>query len=333
LLPVAVGLYELVWHPPANWRLGKLWRWIWREGRYACAGVLFNIAYIAGKRYGPDSLWQMEAYRPHYSPAAYFQSLSHYLCQLIYKPVTISSWQPAGLLAAMLILAALTRRRCLIWGVGFVLAGALPLAFIPGRGGFAYQVPSVGWAVYLSGLLDLLLERMAGRWMRVHKAAQVLVFAALAVKVAPWQRKWIEIHANQQHQTQARYRQYIEQIHALIPAPRKGARVLLISDADGRDDWDVCFVIRLFYGDPQLVVDRMTAWNQRHVRVDPASYDYVLDWVDNRFVLYFTAIVTVFNPAVSPTPIVTGTAVPGVTPAGTCALICIAPATMPGALP
>ena len=45
-----------------------------------------------------------------------------------------------------------------------------------------------------------------------------------------------------------------EQIHALIPAPRKGARILLLSDADGRDDYDVFFVIRLFYGDPALDV-------------------------------------------------------------------------------
>jgi hypothetical protein len=285
LLPVAVGLYELIWHPPGDGKLQTLWRWTWHEGRYACAGGVIALAYIAGKRYGPDSLWQMEAYRPHYSPGAYFQSLSHYLCQLIYKPVTISSWQLAGLLAVMLAVAAVTRRRCLIWGAGFVIAGVLPLAFIPGRGGFVYQIPSVGWAVYLSGLLDWLLKRMAGTRIHVRKAAQVLVFAALAVKVAPWQRKWIEIQANQQHQAQARYRQYMEQIRTLIPAPRKGARILLISDADGRDDWDVCFVIRLFYGDPQLAVDRMTAWNQRHVRVDPASYDYLLDWADNRFVL------------------------------------------------
>ena len=48
---------------------------------------------------------------------------------------------------------------------------------------------------------------------------------------------------------------------------------------------------------------------------------------------YCTAIATVFNPAVPPTLIVTGTAAPGVTPAGTSALICITPATSPGAAP
>ena len=52
-------------------------------------------------------------------------------------------------------------------------------------------------------------------------------------------------------QEQGRFRSYIGQIHALIPAPRKGAHILLLSDADGRDDYDVFFVVRLYYGDPR----------------------------------------------------------------------------------
>jgi hypothetical protein len=284
-LPVAVGLYELVWHPPANWKAAELWRWIRREGRFAVVGGLADIAYIVGKRYGPDSLWLVGPYQPHYSVAAYFQSLSHYLCQLIYMPVTISSWQVAALLVAMLVVAAITRRRCLLWGVGFIAVGVLPLAFIPGRGGSGYLVPSVGWAVYVSGLLDWLLESLAGRRLWVRKATQALLFAALLVVLAPWQRTWIEMHAKVSHDLQGRFRRYIEQIHALIPAPRKGAHILLLSDAEGRDDYDVCFVVRLYYGDPKLEVHRMTVWKEHHVYVDPSGYDYVLDWVDNRFVL------------------------------------------------
>ena len=285
LLPVAVALYELVWHPPMNWNAGELWRWTRHEGRFAVIGGLADVAYVIGKRYGPDSLWQVAAYQPHYSIGAYFQSLSSYLCELIYKPVAISSWQIAGLLMATLIVAGITRRRCLLWGAGFIVAGVLPLAFIPGRSGFAYLVPSVGWAVYTVGLLDWLLESLTGNRVWVRRAAQVALFAALVVILAPWQQKWIAMHAKAAHDGQARFRRYIEQIHQLIPAPRKGAQILLLSDAEGRDDWDVYFVIRLFYGDPKLQVYRMTVWNASHVHVDPHSYDYVLDWVDNRFVL------------------------------------------------
>jgi len=284
-LPVAVGLYEFVWHPPATWKPAELWHWIWHEGRFAAIGAVFDAAYIAGKRYGPDSLWQVGPYQPHYSVAAYFESLSHYLRELIYKPVKVSSWQIAALLVAMLAVAAISRRRSLLWSAGFIAVSVLPLAFIPGRGGFAYLVPSVGWAVYASGLLDWLLEKLAGRRITVRRAAQVVVFAALAAVLTPWQRNWIEMHGRAAHNMQSLLRGYIGQIHALIPAPRKGAQILLLSDAETRDDWNVYFVIRMRYGDPQLQVYRMTVWNKFHVKVDPASYDYVLDWVDNRWVL------------------------------------------------
>jgi hypothetical protein len=49
------------------------------------------------------------------------------------------------------------------------------------------------------------------------------------------------MHAKSGARWQGRFRRYIEQIHALIPAPRKGARILLLSDAEGRDDYDVYF--------------------------------------------------------------------------------------------
>jgi hypothetical protein len=185
----------------------------------------------------------------------------------------------------MLAVAAISRRRCLLWAVGFIAVSVLPLAFIPGRGGFAYLVPSVGWAVYAGGLLDWLVESLTGKRAGLRRAVQVVLLVALFAVLAPWQRNWIGQHAKASHDGQARYRHYTEQIHALIPAPRKGARILLLSDAEGLDDYDVYFLIRLYYGDPALQAYRMTVWNANHVRVDPSCYDYVLDWVDNRFVV------------------------------------------------
>jgi hypothetical protein len=199
--------------------------------------------------------------------------------------VTISPSRAGWLLLAMLVVAIVTRRRFLLWAVGFIAVSLLPLAFIPGRSGTGYLVPSVGWAVYLMGFVAWVLELLTAKRIELRRAAQVLLFAALVVKVTPWQRKWIGMHANSAHDMQARYRRYIEQIHALIPAPRKGARILLLSDAEGRDDYDVYFVMMLYYGDPTLRPERMVVWRQNNVHVNPSSYDYVLDWVDNKFVL------------------------------------------------
>lgn len=284
-LPAAVALYELAWHAPAAWRPAALWRWIWREGRFAAIGGFADIAYIAGKKYGPDSLWQAETYRPHFSAHAYFESLAHYLGQLSYRPFTLSAGQMGLLLAAMLALAVASRRRCLLWGAGFIAAGVLPLAFITPRGGFAYLVPAAGWAVYIGGLEDWLAASLVGRRAWLRCTAGVLLFAAVAVSVAHKQRSWIKLHTDTLHEMQAHYRRYVQQIGALIPAPRKGAHILLLSDAEGRDDFDVCFAVMLYYGDPRMEVHRMKIWRDNHVQVDPRGYDYVLDWVDYRFVL------------------------------------------------
>lgn len=288
-LPVAVALYELIWHPPADWNVAGLWRWIRREGRFALIAAVFDIAYIAGKRYGPGSLWGFEAYRPSYAAPAYLESLSHYLQELIYQPIKISPWQTATLLAAMAAVAAFTRRRCLAWGLGFILTGVLPLAFIPGRGGFAYFVPSVGWAVYFAGLADWLIEALMGARARFRPGVQTALLILLFGVLAPWQRKWIGMHEEAAQQAEERLRQrferYAQQIHELMPAPRRGARILLLSDADGRDDFGIYMLIRLTYNDRSLEPERMTVWKNNHTRVDASGYDYVLDWVDGRFVL------------------------------------------------
>ena len=251
----------------------------------ALIGGLLDIVYVIGKRYGPDSLWIVSAYQPHYSLGAYLESQSHYLRELIHHPITITPWQIAGLLGMMVGLAAITRRAYLLWGVGFVLAGVLPLAFIPGRGGFAYFVPSVGWAVCLSGLLHWMLEKATANRIWLRNGAQVALLALLCLKLAPWQRKWIAMHAKATHEMQGRFRDYQSEILTLIPSPRKGARILLLSDAEGRDDYDIFFLIRLTYGDPKLEVDRDSVWKVRHVNVNLSSYDYLLDWTDGRFVL------------------------------------------------
>lgn len=283
LLPVAVGLYELIWHPPARWNPSSLWRWIVHEGRFAAIGGMLDAVFVAGKRYGPDSLWNLSSYRPVYSLPAYFESHLHYIHD--FYPALHTLHQVMVLLCVMLVLTAVSRRRSMIWGAAFILLGMLPLAFIPGRGGFAYYVPSIGWAVYIGGLVDWLVELLSFKriWLRAALQAALLLF--LFVKVAPWQQKWIIKNAEAAHDLQARFRNYRDQIRALIPAPRRGARILLLADAEGRDDFDIYFTIRLLYKDHALEAERMTLWRQRHVEVNPASYDYVLDWVNGRFVL------------------------------------------------
>ncbi len=286
VLPVAVALYELVWRPPRHWNPAAVWRWIRREGRFAAMGAVFDLAFIIGKRYGPNSLWDIGPYRPHYTVAGYLQSLWGQLSGLMHVLAPLLPWQIAALLIVMAAIAAVSRRRSLVWGMAFILVGILPLAFIPTRAGFAHLVPSVGWAVYCAGLLDWLLNSVTGHRSSLRGALQVILLILLFIELAPWQRKWIEMNEHAAHEMlQERFERYNQEIRALIPRPRKGARILLLSDADGHDDWDVYFLIRLTYGDPAIEPARMKDLGDHHLQADLTKFDYVLDWKEGHFVL------------------------------------------------
>ncbi|HVN05535.1 MAG TPA: hypothetical protein VMT86_14015 [Bryobacteraceae bacterium] len=278
-LPPAVALYELIWHPPNGWR------WITQEGRFASIGALFDSVYIIGKQHGPDTLYQYDAYRPHYSLSAYIQSLSHYLHELLYRPSPDWHWQILWVIAGMTAIAAVTRLRCLIWSIGFILIGVLPLSFIATRTGSAYLLPAVGWAVYGAGLASWLVHLIPARQARLRTAVQVILLALLFVLLAPWQYRAFAAHARAVHEAEARFIDYHQQIHSLIPNPPKGAHILLLTDAGGYTDWDVYFLIRLSYADPSLQVERMSVRRAEHKQTNLATYDYLLDWAGRRFVL------------------------------------------------
>ena len=282
-LPVAVALFELVWHPPGDWKPAALFRWVWNEGRFAGIGALMDLIYIVGKTSGPGSLTRSWPYQPHFSLGAYLASSAHFLGELLYGRVHISDWQMAALLAGMLAVAAVSRRRCLLWATGFAVVSVFPVAFIPIRSGFSYLVPSVGWAVYASGFLELLVDLLARRRRLLRCAAQVLLFAALFRLAAPWHRMSIRMREEAGRNAQIPYRGYYDEIHALIGTPRKGARVLLLSDARTHNGWDIYFLIRYSYGDRSMVIDRKAALDEQHKKVDPNRYDYVLDWENGHF--------------------------------------------------
>ena len=283
VFPVAIGLYELVWHPPEKWNRWALRHWIFHEGRFTAIAALLGIVCAFGKLHGAESLVRAEPYHPHYSVGNYIRSLAHYAGLLVNTPVTVSLM--VTLLLLMAGVAVRSRRKCLLWGIAFILTGVVPLAFIPGRGGFAYMVPAVGWAVYVTGLLRWLLEHLIPRQMEARKVAAVLLFLVLFIGLAPWERKWTHTHSTGIHRVQYRSLGYTNEIHALIPKPRKGAKILLLTDAGGYDDYDVYFVIRLSYGDPALEVTRARVLADWHAKIDRSTYDYVLDWVKGRFVL------------------------------------------------
>jgi hypothetical protein len=223
-------------------------------------------------------------YRPHFSLKAYLESSAHFLGELSYDHLRLSPWQMAALLAGMLVVAAVARRRSLLWATGFVVVSVCPVAFILARSAFAYLVPSVGWAVYVSGFLEWLVDLAARRRRLLRSLAQALILAALFLLIQRRQQISIRLHGQAAHEAQDVFRRFNYQIHALIGTPRKGARIMLLSDGDGHTDWDTYFLIRLSYGDQSMVIDRKAVFDAYHMQIDRSKYDYMLDWQNGHFV-------------------------------------------------
>jgi len=206
------------------------------------------------------------------------------LGELLYERVQVLPWQMAAVLAGMLAVAAISRRRSLLWAAGFVVVSVFPVAFILARSAFAYLVPSVGWAVYVSGFLEWLVDLAVRRRRLLRSLAQALTLAALFLIVQRRQQISISLHGQAAHEAQDVFRHFNDQIHALIGTPRKGARIMLLSDGDGHNDWDTYFLIRLSYGDQSMVIDRKAVFDEYHMQIDHGKYDYMLDWQNGHFV-------------------------------------------------
>jgi len=129
----------------------------------------------------------------------------------------------------------------------------------------------------------LLVDLFARQRRLLRSVTQVLIFAALFRLAAPWHGLSTRMGKQAAHNAQDVYRGYNGEIHALIGTPRKGARFLLLSDAPAHNGWDICFLIRLSYGDRSTVIDRKTVLDEQHKKVDPNRYDYVLDWKNGHF--------------------------------------------------
>jgi hypothetical protein len=84
------------------------------------------------------------------------------------------------------------------------------------------------------------------------------------------------------HDVQNKNRKYQAQLFAILPSVRHGAAVLMRNDPFSAEMQDPLFLMALSYNDRTLRVDRLKA--------PPASgwadrYDYVLDFVDDKFIV------------------------------------------------
>jgi hypothetical protein len=261
-LPVMVLLYEALFHAPVRWRSavpGLL------------AGVV-TLVFLVGKTFGPDSLTNLEAYRPVFTLERYLDSTTAFLNTLFYQPTEggfFGAWQV--LLAAVLLLAIAWKARekhlLLMWF--FIFITPLPITFLPGRGGGCLYIPLVGWAIFFGSLLVSFASVLAKAPL-LRALPPAVASVALALIFTAWQWSW---SARQEAAVMSWMRDegkrtaaVLQQIQAVQPAVRPGARIYVRHDVF--PGYDTKYLFELNYRDRSVEV-----WLEQQAQFAPGDLD------------------------------------------------------------
>jgi hypothetical protein len=249
--PVLLVAYECIYHRASGWRQ---WRFVW-------LGLPLTGLYALHKTLGGRRMTANPYYALHLTAHAYLSSWKHYLDVLFYGAVRFSTINLVLLLAAMLALAALARRRDLLFAWCFICVAMLPVVFIAPRGLFAVYMTLPGWYLFASGALTLGRDGLM-RWfprfaaafrVRPEQAALFLLVAAFLIpahlRERPVGKVWVP-------ETYAAVRNVIAPLMARYPTMPRGAKVLFLEDPYPKEEWMLTFIFRLVYRDDQIRVDR-----------------------------------------------------------------------------
>jgi hypothetical protein len=299
-LPVMILLYELIFHPPDFRSIRALFRWSFREGRIALLGALCVLIYIPAKL-GPEGIAHDVAYIPVYSWARWLQDTSMYLGDLLYRtdhslPLDIaplSRLGVAGFYATLIVIALWMRSRAMWFGLLFFVITLLPVSFIPTRLGFVLYLPLAGLALYaavclvrfkesLYRLVSKALERPVpplGAALPVSTAIALFLATALLFGVIGY-RNW-PIAPDPRYSP---YKNTIAEFSRLYPKLPHGSRLLF--DHSALDyDWDLVFLLRLYYRDVDMFLTEMNGPEAQRIPLNRLPhYDHIFDYVDGHYI-------------------------------------------------
>jgi len=256
-LPLVLGVYELLYHREESWRS--------RIGAIAAMSVI-TVVYVVGATHGEESLVILQAYKPIVSAASYLLQARSFLNDLIYSVGWFNDARALALLVALFAIAWLSRNRDLMFCWLFLSIGILPVAFIPPRGLYAVYIPTVGLSIFLAILIEKAASRIESQPIRVGLFIAAAVTLAAVHKIKGRDNvTWITAP---QHQI----RDVIVQLSRQRPEVPAGSRILLLRDPFEGRVWDSIFLLRLFYRDNSLVIERGADGHDRQ------KFDYVWDF-------------------------------------------------------
>jgi hypothetical protein len=286
MLPAFLGGYELLYHPPRDWQLASLYRWLLREGRATLLTGAVAVLFVVGRSLGSQSLVHMSAYRPTFTWTQFMLTSRHFLGDFFATP-DWPAWTVLLLWAALAAFALVTRSRVLGFAWLYLMLSPLPIAFIEPRGAAQYYVAVFGWMLYAAVLLTKLAAFLTrgvplAEWWLVRMRGAALFLVSMAMLYAAYKPLgYAGLYSAAE--TAPLNRNAVATLHAAAPVIRHGSRLLFLNDPIAADHWDLFFMVRLSYDDRNLQVVRVKEMKQPPSDQEIASYDYVFDYHDGRF--------------------------------------------------
>ena len=270
-LPLALGCYELIWHPPERGFRG-LARWLGREALGMWIAALVTVPYVIGKLTGPGNFLTNPAYRPDITAIRYLRTFRLYLGLIFYHDRFFRNSYAILFLAALLALAVWRRSRPLMFAWCFVLFSVLPFIFLPHYSGSFIYLPMLGWTLYAASAL-VMLRQAAG-----NRIPAAVLFLAVALGLAPLHVRASKKTMEEFSSAQLPTREMIAELKRVQPALPRGAHVFFVDDPFPPRNYWLLFLVQGFYDDLTIDVQRAkdgASLADRH-------YDAVLRWTDGR---------------------------------------------------
>jgi hypothetical protein len=277
----------LLYHPPGDWRFASLRRWLLLEGWVPVVAGAVAVLFVVGRSIGPQALLHNGAYRPSFTLAQFLLTSRHFAGDFTGMP-DWPAWAVLLLWAALAAIAAVARSRVLGFAWLYLLLSPLPVAFILPRGAAQYYVCVFGWMLYAAVVLVRIATFFTRgmplpEWWLTRARGAVLFVVSMAILYSAFKPLGYAGIASVTAVAPLN-RAMADQLHAAAPAIRHGSRLLFLNDPLSPDIFDLLFLVRLSYSDPSIEVSRVKQMPQPPNEREIASYDYVFDYRDGRFV-------------------------------------------------
>jgi hypothetical protein len=255
--------YEVLFYGGPRATREAILAWIKREGRLPLILALLAVIYAAGKTLSPGSLAQDPGYKLDISAGNYLASRLHHWNDLFYMlPMFGQKTMIAIDVLLLALLLFLKKSPAVRWCCFYVLTAALPITFIPERGGVELYLPLFGWALLLSIVFVKLIERFSPTlvWTSFQvpppATAAVLVFVLAFGYVWETVQVWRgqpDAHLRDQIQTWS----ILSQLENLPFRPERGSRVLFLDDPF-KGSYRMAFIAQLVWDDHSLLIDQVS---------------------------------------------------------------------------